>query len=151
MREETEEAFLEAQEFAAIGEDVGHWEYLFDYAAWERREDICEFFLAHGIPGEPYLHALAYGEAQVELRLRLIKLFHRYGVLVPHDRQASGDTSVHHAAWSGQLEILRYLVEEMEGRWAFSWTTSSGTPGTRDRPGPITLAAGLVPIPRSGL
>lgn len=118
--EDMEEAFLEAQEFAAIGEDVGHWEYLFDYATWDRREDICEFLLAHGVCGAPYLHALAYGEDQVELRLRLIKLFHRHGVTVPQERDESGDTSVHNAAWSGQLEILRYLVEEMDGRWAFT-------------------------------
>ncbi len=118
--DEIEEAFLEAQEFAAIGEDVGRWEYLLDYAAWECREDICEFLLMHGVCGAPYLHALAGGEGQVELRLRLIRLFHRHGVTVPQERNQSRDTSVHQAAWSGQLEILRYLVEEMEGRWAFS-------------------------------
>lgn len=115
-----EEAFQEAQEFAAIGEDVKSWEFLFEPAAWARREDICEFLISHGICGAPYLHALAYGDDQVELRLRLIQLFHRHGVTVPQERPDSGDTSVHNAAWSGQLEILRYLVEEMEGSWAFT-------------------------------
>lgn len=118
--EEIEEAFLEAQEFAAIGEDVHHWEFLLEYAAWERREDICEFLLSHGISGAPQLHALACGDDQVELRIRLIKLFHRYGATVPDERTDSGGTSVHSAAGSGQLEILRYLVEEMDGRCAFS-------------------------------
>ena len=117
--EELEEAFREAQEFAAIGKDVAHWAYLLEYAAWERNEEVCEFLVSRGVDGSPWLHALAYGNDQVELRLRLIKLFHRHGATVPQERTESGDTSVHKAAGSGQLEILRYLVEEMEGRCAF--------------------------------
>ncbi|MBS2038749.1 ankyrin repeat domain-containing protein [bacterium] len=117
--EEIEEAFLEAKEFAAVGEDIRHWAFLLEHAAWERREDMLEFLLSHGMDGAPILHALAYGDDQPDLRLRLIKLCHRFGATVPLETSESGDTSVHSAAGSGQLEILKYLVEEMDGHAAF--------------------------------
>ena len=57
--------------------------FLLEHAAWERREDMLEFRLSHGMDGAPILHALAYGEDQPDLRLRLIKLCHRFGATVP--------------------------------------------------------------------
>ena len=80
---------------------------------------MLEFLLSHGMGGAPILHALAFGDDQPDLRLRLIKLCHRFGATVPLETSDSGDTSVHSAAGSGQLEILKYLVEEMDGRAAF--------------------------------
>ena len=41
--QDLEDGYREAQEFAAIGEDISHWEYLLGEAVSALREDICDF------------------------------------------------------------------------------------------------------------
>lgn len=117
--EELEKAFLEVQEFVAAGEDVSHWQYLMGNAVSARREDICDFLLSHGLDGSEELYWLAFGNQDVPARLNLLELFHRHGVRVSQEQNENGDTSVHAAAEYGQLEILKFLVERMDGRCAF--------------------------------
>jgi ankyrin repeat protein len=117
--QELEDAFLEVQEFVAAGEDVSHWQYLLGNAVSARREDICDFLLSCGLDGSEELYWLAFGREDVPARLSLLKLFRRHGVRVSQEQNDNGDTSVHAAAEYGQLEILRFLVEEMDGSCAF--------------------------------
>lgn len=97
----------------AAGEDFRHWQYLLGNAVSARREDICYFLLGRGLDSSEELYWLAFGREDGPARLSLLKLFHRHGVRVSQEHNDNGDTSVHAAAEYGQLEILRFLVEEM--------------------------------------
>lgn len=117
--EDLDREFLEVQEFVAAGEDVSHWRYLLGNAVAARRADICDFLLGQGLDGSEELYWLAFGHEDVPARLSLLKIFYRHGVRLSQEQNDSGDTSVHAAAECGQLEILKFLIEEMDGTCAF--------------------------------
>jgi len=119
--EDVENDFLQVQRAAAEGQDIRPWGYLLGNAVSDGREDICEFLLAHGLDGhEDFAWIPRYDQLGVPTQLSLLRLFHRHGVRVSQENPDDGQTSVHVAAQDGRLELLRYLVEEADGKSAFN-------------------------------
>lgn len=119
--EDVENDFLEVQQHAALGEDITPWGYLLGNATSMGREDICEFLLSHGLDGhEEFAWIPHYERLGVPVQLSLLRLFYRHGVRVNQENPEDGQTSVHAAAQLGRIEVLRYLVQEADGKSAFN-------------------------------
>ena len=111
--------YLLVQDLVAQGQDIKPWDYLLGNAASHGREDICQFLLSNGVDGHEHFAWLPHYD-QLPNQMDLLRLFCHYGVRVSRENPDDGETSMHHAALLGNLTVLRFLVEEAEGKSAFN-------------------------------